>query len=81
VPATDGDVTPTPIFYPGKTGLRLPCPITAPYRLLISTQVSVIIAGKITKYRTYDYPDLVKLAFRRFSRGAKVAVDVAMIAC
>jgi hypothetical protein len=49
--------------------------------LLISTQVSVIIAGKITKYQTYDYPDLVKLAFRRFSRGVKVAVEIAMIAC
>ena len=29
---------------------------------------------------SYDYPDLVKLAFRRFSRGVKVAVEVAMIA-
>jgi len=29
---------------------------------------------------SYDYPDLVKLAFRRFSAGVKVAVEVAMIA-
>ena len=29
---------------------------------------------------SYDYPDLVKLAFRRFSQGVKVAVEVAMIA-
>jgi len=29
---------------------------------------------------SYDYPDLVKLAFRRFSPGVKVAVEVAMIA-
>ena len=29
---------------------------------------------------SYDYPDLVKLAFRRFSEGVKVAVEVAMIA-
>jgi hypothetical protein len=32
------------------------------------------------KYRTYDYPDLVKIAFRRFSEGVKVAVEVVMIA-
>lgn len=29
---------------------------------------------------SYDYPDLVKIAFRRFSEGVKVAVEVAMIA-
>ena len=29
---------------------------------------------------SYDYPDLVKLAFRRFSQGVKVAVEIAMIA-
>jgi hypothetical protein len=28
----------------------------------------------------YDYPELVKLAFRRFSQGVKVAVEIAMIA-
>ena len=29
---------------------------------------------------SYDYPDLVKNAFRRFSAGVKVAVEIAMIA-
>jgi hypothetical protein len=29
---------------------------------------------------SYDYPDLVKNAFRRFSEGVKVAVEIAMIA-
>jgi hypothetical protein len=29
---------------------------------------------------SYDYPDLVKKAFRRFSEGVKVAVEIAMIA-
>ena len=29
---------------------------------------------------SYDYPDLVKAAYRRFSEGVKVAVEIAMIA-
>jgi len=29
---------------------------------------------------SYDYPDLVKIAFKRFSQGVKVAVEIAMIA-
>ena len=29
---------------------------------------------------SYDYPELVKLAYRRFSQGVKVAVEIAMIA-
>ncbi len=29
---------------------------------------------------SYEYPELVKLAFRRFSQGVKVAVEIAMIA-
>ena len=29
---------------------------------------------------SYDYPDQVKMAYRRFCQGAKVAVEIAMIA-
>jgi hypothetical protein len=29
---------------------------------------------------SYDYPDSVKIAYRRFSQGVKVAVEIAMIA-
>jgi len=29
---------------------------------------------------TYDYPDLMKMAYRRFCEGMKVAVEIAMIA-
>jgi len=29
---------------------------------------------------SYDYPELAKLAYRRFSQGVKVAVELAMIA-
>lgn len=29
---------------------------------------------------SYEYPDLVKAAYRRFSEGVKVAVEIAMIA-
>jgi len=61
------------LTFVGTARERFPAPLIAELK---EKGYNVCFSGEVK----YEYPDLVKTAYRRFCQGMKVAVEIAMIA-